>query len=286
MNRLGLLCKQAGDPQSLHHPEEETTLELAGKRANTDSATGRPLRLGGPKPTHSPLSPKAWRYLEDHQDHRGREEVSILTRPKGRALLEADAHYRLALGVVSILTRPKGRALLEADAHYRLALGVVSILTRPKGRALLEADAHYRLALGVVSILTRPKGRALLEADAHHRLALGVVSILTRPKGRALRGHSGGGAPPPPCFNPHPAQRPGATATLKALAEQAQKFQSSPGPKAGRYALRTGAGQRDTHGPGPYTSRQRPNRSASADTSTAEASSGHSKEHASPSVIP
>ena len=70
------------------------------------------------------------------------------------------------------------------------------------------------------------------------------VSILARPEGRALprTPHARTGARG--CFNPRPARRPGATGVLRRRdAALLDEFQSSPGPKAGRYGAGMGAGE-------------------------------------------
>ena len=61
------------------------------------------------------------------------------------------------------------------------------------------------------------------------------VSILTRPEGRVLPAAPRHRSSAPFCFNPHPARRPGATASAMASPPQSARFQSSPGPKAGCY---------------------------------------------------
>src|SRR5437667_283257 len=74
-------------------------------------------------------------------------------------------------GRVSILARPRGRALLSLRKLFANAL-MVSILARPRGRALpvpqpfAPEDGRYHASPrqadhGRVSILARPRGRAL-----------------------------------------------------------------------------------------------------------------------------
>ena len=83
--------------------------------------------------------------------------VSILARPKGRALPIAGAGpYTVTL--VSILARPKGRALLKGTRPRDVE---ISFQSSPAPR-----DGRYGLLMFIkrlaeVSILARPKGRAL-----------------------------------------------------------------------------------------------------------------------------
>ena len=70
----------------------------------------------------------------------------------------------------------------------------------------------------------------LHEGDAaRHR-----VSILARPEGRALRRSRCRRPAFSRCFNPRPARRPGAAWQFTSKKSIGGKFQSSPGPKAGR----------------------------------------------------
>ena len=62
---------------------------------------------------------------------------------------------------VSILARPKGRALRQAKTLQQSTVQAVSILARPKGRALLTTVYKPATMVPMVSILARPKGRAL-----------------------------------------------------------------------------------------------------------------------------
>jgi len=117
-------------------------------------------------------------------------------------------------GAVSILTRPEGRVLpYPRPFCYGEALRV-SILTRPEGRVLLVRCDHQERLLRRVSILTRPEGRVLRDRERRRHVVDIGVSILTRPEGRVLplpsRSRPGWWC----CFNPHPARRPSATATL------------------------------------------------------------------------
>ncbi len=185
-------------------------------------------------------------------------EVSILARPEGRALRLQPARLRGGAGRVSILARPEGRALLSSASggtgssesfqsspgpragRYTVRRGGdpdrhrVSILARPEGRALQRRMAEMADRLCIVSILARPEGRAL-RCRGSRAAPSGEVSILARPEGRAL---------------PHPASpmlstmkvsilaRPEGRALHQTQLDEAKgnfEFQSSPGPRAGRY---------------------------------------------------
>ena len=89
-------------------------------------------------------------------------------------------------------------------------VGVVSILARPEGRALLGGLARRERPIHQVSILARPEGRALPAAVGLLGVVPVLVSILARPEGRAL-----------------PFRRTSSN-------DPAVRFQSSPGPRAGR----------------------------------------------------
>ena len=65
----------------------------------------------------------------------------------------------------------------------------------------------------------------------------GEVSILAQPEGRALPRPDGVLVVDVRRFNPRPARRPGATAPTPKSSSAIDVFQSSPSPKAGRYAL-------------------------------------------------
>ncbi len=165
---------------------------------------------------------------------------------------------------VSILARPEGRALLALPAALVQLQQPVSILARPEGRALPRPRPGLPLATLDVSILARPEGRALrrLAVLARHEQVRFNPRPARRPGATTRRRSSRRGR----CtgFNPRPARRPGATVGV-ALADvvelrvsilarpegralpsrsvarpfaPARLFQSSPGPKAGRYALR------------------------------------------------
>ena len=68
--------------------------------------------------------------------------------------------------VVSILARPRGRALHGGRADIERWVQRVSILARPRGRALLRPLCNLCTAchVSIVSILARPRGRALLRS--------------------------------------------------------------------------------------------------------------------------
>ena len=129
---------------------------------------------------------------------------------------------------------PKAGRYSEVDRRIRQAHNRVSILARPEGRALPPRLLRPQHAAQPVSILARPEGRALLGGSMDFARESQDVSILARPEGRAL---------PPRLlrpqtrrsarFNPRPARRPGATS--RPTAPSCAMFQSSPGPKAGRY---------------------------------------------------
>ena len=185
--------------------------------------------------------------------------VSILARPEGRAL-----PGRLVDGAderrVSILARPEGRALL--DDILSSASPVARFQSSPGPKAGRSAIGGGVAPVGRdrVSILARPEGRAL----RHWRwcsAGWSRPSFNPRPARRPGAPCAGGSsnAPRTTRFNPRPARRPGApsrsTASSSAVSQvsilarpegralragrpppraRCPRFQSSPGPKAGR----------------------------------------------------
>ena len=109
--------------------------------------------------------------------------------------------------------------LAERDDHHV----TVSILTRPEDRVLQVGAA--RPIGDVVSILTRPENRVQLRALIDTAPGCFNPHPARRPGATASTGTSRAG------FNPHPARRPGATERISA--PPALAFQSSPGPKTG-----------------------------------------------------
>ena len=159
--------------------------------------------------------------------------VSILTRPEGRALPSLLGGL-LGQPGVSILTRPEGRAL-----PLTTSVSIIETLFQsspvPKDGRYYEriVDPPYR---GPVSILTRPEGRALPwewsndpmageRFNPHPSRRTGA----TRPASSQLSVQL--------CFNPHPSRRTGATNPMGRLIGMSM-FQSSPVPKDGRYHSR------------------------------------------------
>ena len=108
---------------------------------------------------------------------------------------------------------------------------------RRPGATLVALDLVLRRV--DVSILARPEGRALQRRGADRRLHH-ELSILARPEGRALpRGWRTPRTRRETSFNPRPARRPGATSPgWPRWPGRRARFQSSPGPKAGRYSPR------------------------------------------------
>ncbi len=181
-----------------------------------------------PRPARGPgATPRRW-----HR-HAGRVVgVSILARPEGRALPCPRQDRRQRQGV-SILARPEGRALRPEDAE-RVCNHEVSILARPEGRALQD-DGPEEPAL-LTRFNPRPaRGPGATSASSWMRdLPRDDVSILARPEGRALHA----GAPSRitmHMFQSSPGPRAGRYVAPLTSPRYAVVFQSSPGPRAGRY---------------------------------------------------
>ena len=191
------------------------------------------------------------------------EGVSILARPEGRALPRrrpASAGAGPPSSLVSILARPEGRALLGAAPCNTNWLPGFQSSPGPKAGRCPACGRVINMALNQVSILARPEGRALLAVSSMYRDRRHLVSILARPEGRALPSPRPSVLQRPRCFNPRPARRPGAAATSTPCSREEwsstvsilarpegralplpggwsrwnSRFQSSPGPKAGR----------------------------------------------------
>ena len=116
---------------------------------------------------------------------------------------------------VSILTRPEGRVLLMLASDEATTYDEFQSSPGPKAGCSLGGVCRHDVG-DHVSILTRPEGRVLL-ATAAVNTRFNPVSILTRPEGRVLRRRVRAALRRPDGFNPHPARRPGAPATLAVL---------------------------------------------------------------------
>ena len=173
---------------------------MSGKDQSTAMASFNPRPARGPGAT-SPLTPPPVLL---------RQPVSILARPSGRAL------------------PPYGSAWLPEDAFQSSPGPWAGRYPRPR---VVVASGDR------VSILARPSGRALphrTPASCLRPWAL-RVSILARPSGRALRRAWRASGCRGRCFNPRPALGPGATTPSSQMRSVWSRFQSSPGPRAGRY---------------------------------------------------
>ncbi len=167
-----------------------------------------------------------------HQERAVRlgEEVSILTRPSGRAQLEV-AVQRDPRQVVSILTRPSGRAQRWRGARRGVHRDV-SILTRPSGRAqhLLDHCPY----LPNVRFNPHPAKRSGATSEGDHATVT-YVEFQSSPGQAVGRNRVSLFATHPAyCFNPHPAKRSGATSRFRGPCDRARRFQSSPGQAVGR----------------------------------------------------
>ena len=166
---------------------------------------------------------------------RSRERVSILARPEGRALLPRRSSAPATPGRCfnPRPARRPGATRRRPGTPVRRSAGFQSS-PGPKAGRYSEVDRRIRQAHNRVSILARPEGRALPPRLLRPQHAAQPVSILARPEGRALlagRPHRRA-----LCFNPRPARRPGATTPFEVFRDvRFLGFQSSPGPKAGRY---------------------------------------------------
>ena len=201
--------------------------------------------------------PKAGRCCRDREHHVGVRPVSILARPEGRALLEPPDEG-LGVGLVSILARPEGRAL--RPWRRRRATPATSCFNprpaRRPGAAL--ASPPQRLRLLPVSILARPEGRALHEHPVDDPLVVAAVSILARPEGRALpRNESDDATACSSRFQSSPGPKAGrCISVLWRMITALVSFQSSPGPKAGRCRGRGAGGAHPTDGFNPRPARR------------------------------
>ena len=167
--------------------------------------------VGGLKAFQSSPGPRAGRYWHLLVAPVEPVDVSILARPEGRALHGRAASATPANTAFQSSPGPRAGRYVQRGLGGLLDLLDVSILARPEGRALRAVDLDT-ITLENVSILARPEGRALqagARAGVRHG---GSVSILARPEGRAL--------PDPRVAIPLPTPL----------------FQSSPGPRAGRYS--------------------------------------------------
>ena len=204
--------------------------------------------------------PRAGRCQVTRVGHSPLNIVSILARPAGRAL-HRSRHGRRApqrrfnprpargpgaasvevTGTVtvghwvSILARPAGRALHRPTVRHQHRKRRVSILARPAGRALPARVVPNPRAATTVSILARPAGRALPPTRTPLLGHVVAVSILARPAGRALPSASCRAPSSAPKFQSSPGPRAGRCLVRSARRRHpAAKFQSSPGPRAGR----------------------------------------------------
>ena len=178
--------------------------------------------------------------------------VSILARPEGRALRMCSRHLHPSFGFQSSPGPKAGRYQRRKSE----VAGKSGFNPRPARRPGATRKHRARGAGRDVSILARPEGRALpkvLEVE----VMVTLFQSSPGPKaGRYRRGwcssRNWSCFNPRPArrpgatslqhgdhvllrgFNPRPARRPGATATRRKLSGP-NVFQSSPGPKAGRY---------------------------------------------------
>ena len=198
-----------------------------------------------PSRFQSSPSPKAGRYLAGQRRGVGLlPQVSILAQPEGRALPRLGARERRHPRV-SILAQPEGRALRAEFGRQRPQERRVSILAQPEGRALRAARPNSARTRSSFQSSPSPKAGRYPHAAAGDAAAVAVaVSILAQPEGRAL--------PTPPfggvqhrgvsiLAQPEGRALPPASA---GAAGAADRFQSSPSPKAGRYARRSSSKSR------------------------------------------
>ncbi len=164
--------------------------------------------------------------------------VSILTQP------ESWVQHRQANGCIrrGQCFNPHPARKLGATPLLvsRLSLALaVSILTQPESWVQLHA-LQVVLNEGQFQSSPSPKAGCNLMIIAYF-FGFFHVSILTQPESWVQRP-----CPPdreglPPCFNPHPARKLGATlAVCKMSAPLLMLFQSSPSPKAGCNGTRAG----------------------------------------------
>ena len=203
--------------------------------------------------------PRAGRCLSRNRGLQQAFQVSILARPKGRALPTVPTSS--AALRPSFQSSPGPRAGRCPEQRPFAAL-LVSILARPKGRALLVpwiVSVPVRLSFQSspgpragrcplvvqswtrgdrVSILARPKGRALRDSALGGLLRGLQVSILARPKGRALPVCAGSTSGSAGSFNPRPAQGPGAACGTPATGRERRRG-FNPRPAQGPGAAST-----------------------------------------------
>ena len=164
---------------------------------------------------------------------KGRRDVSILTRPEGR--VQQSGLLVLAWTEASFNPHPARRpgATLQVDWDND---GTYSFQSSPGQKAGCNLFLAGGLGSTMVSILTRPEGRVqptlALQAAGNWR-STKLFQSSPGQKAGCNHAYQQYCCCANPCFNPHPARRPGATRTGVSMVEDVASFQSSPGQKAG-----------------------------------------------------
>ena len=179
--------------------------------------------------------PKAGRYIR-RPGLAGRAATGFNPRPARRpgATGAAATWQAQRLGAFQSSPGPKaGRYMAAAHSPYTRRRWFQSSPGPKAGR--YRRNQVRDVAVHPVSILARPEGRALLHpAGDWECLIWGFNPRPARRPGATGR-QPARVRPVRRGFNPRPARRPGATRTNTRPAGRYAVFQSSPGPKAGRY---------------------------------------------------